>query len=96
MKQKGVGGNLFQLITSLLSGRVLPNGQTSDWETIQANVPQGLILEPLFSLIYINDLTNNLNSNVKLFADDTSLFSEICDPFESANVLNNDLRKILE
>ena len=76
--------------------RILPNGQTSDWETIQADVPQGLILGPLFSLIYINDLTNNLNSNVKLFADNTSLFSEICDPFQSANVLNNDFRKIQE
>ena len=51
---------------------------------------------PLFFLIYINDLTDNLNSNVKLFADDTSLFSEICDPLETTNVLNNDLRKIRE
>ena len=42
LKQNGVSGNLFQLITSFLSGkfqRVLLNGQTSDWETIQAGVP---------------------------------------------------------
>ena len=99
LKQNGVSGNLFQLIKSFLSGRfqrVLLNGQTSDWETIQAGVPQGSILGPLFFIIYINDLTNNLNSNVKLFADDTSLFSGICDPLETANVLNNDLRKIRE
>ena len=51
--------------------RVLLNGQTSDWETIQAWVPQGWILGPLFFLIEINDPTNNLKSNVKLFADDT-------------------------
>ena len=74
--------------------RVLLNGQTSDWETIQAGVPQCSILGPLFFLIYINGVTNNLNSNVKLFTDDTSLFSEICDHLETANVLNNDLRKI--
>ena len=43
-------------------------------------MPQGSILGPLFIVIYINDLTDNLNGNVKLFADDTSLFSEICDP----------------
>ena len=99
LEKNGVSGNLFQLIKSFLSGRfqrVLLNGQTSDWETIQAGVPQGSILGPLFFLIYINDLTDNLNSNVKLFADDTSLFSEICDPLETANVLNNDLRKIRE
>ena len=99
LKQNGVSGNLFQLIKSFLSvrfQRVLLNGQTSDWQTIQAGVPQGSILGPLLFLICINDLTNNLNSNVKLFADDTSLFSEICDPLETANVLNNDLRKIRE
>ena len=76
--------------------RNLLNGQTSDWETIQAGVPQGSILGPLFVLIYIyiNDLTDNLNRNVKLFADDTSLFSEKCDPLETENVLTSDLRKI--
>ena len=75
LKQNGVSGNLFQLIKSFLSGRfqrVLLNDQTSDWETIQAGMPQGSILGPLFFHIYINDLTNNLNDNVKLFADDTS------------------------
>ena len=99
LEKNGVSGNLFQLIKSFLSGRfqrVLLNGQTSDWETIQAGVPQGSILGPLFFLIYINDLTDNLNSNVKLFADDTSLLSEICDSLETANVLKNDLRKIRE
>ena len=52
------------------------------------------IVGPLFFLIYINDLTDNLSSNVKLFADDTSLFSQTCDPLETANVLNNYLTKI--
>ena len=80
-KKIGVSGNLFQLIKSFLSGRfqrVLLNEQKWDWETIQAGVLQGLILEPLFFLIYMNDLTDNLDNNVKLFADETSLFSEIC------------------
>ena len=80
--------------------RVLLYGQTSDWRTIQARVPQGSILGSLFFhvyiYIYINDLTNNLNSNTKLFADDTSLFPEIYDPLETAHVLKNDLRKIHE
>ena len=99
MKQNGVSENLFQLIKSFLSGRfqrILLNGQTSDWDTIQAGIPQGSILGPLFFLIYMTYLTDSLNSNVNLFADDTSLFSEICDPLETANVLNSDLRKICE
>ena len=35
-----------------------------------------------------------LKSNAKLFLDHTSLFSEICDPIETEDVLNNELRKI--
>ena len=56
LKQNGVNGHLLQLIKSFLSGRfqrVLLNGQTSDWETAQAVVPQGWILGLLFFLIYI-------------------------------------------
>ena len=31
-------------------------------------------------MIYINDLLDNLESHVKLFADDTSTFSVVHDP----------------
>ena len=52
---------------------------------VQAEVPQGSILGRLLSLIYMNDLPNNLVSNPKLFADDTSLFSTVTDPNITAN-----------
>ena len=42
-------------------------------------------------LIYINDITEGLSSNAKLFADDTSLFSVIHDIQTSANNLIKDL-----
>ena len=48
---------------------------------------------PLFFLIYINDLSDNLITNPKLFADDTSLFSIVRDPNATADDLNNDLAK---
>ena len=82
LEQNGVSGNFFQLIIRILSGRfqrIILNGQTIDWETISAGVPTGFNLRSLFFLIYNDDLTNNLKRNVKLFADDNSLFSEICD-----------------
>ena len=97
LKQNGVNENLLGLIKSFLSDRVhrvTLNGKASDWERTRASVPQGSILGSLFFLIYINDLATDLKSNVKLFADDTSLFSIVSDPLETANILNEDLDKI--
>ena len=70
---------------------VLLNGQESSWLPIKTGVPQRSILSPLLVLIYINDLPDGLNSIAKLFTDDTSLFSVVQDPNESAKYLNLDL-----
>ena len=51
------------------------NGFYSDYSPIESGVPQGSVLGPLLFLVYINDLERNIKSNVKLFADDTMLFS---------------------
>ena len=48
----------------------------------------------VFFLIYINDLPQGLNSEVKLFADDTSSFSIVNRINASALTLNSDLLKI--
>ena len=46
------------------------------WTSVNV-ILQGSILGSLLCLIYINDLSDNLLSNAKLFADNTSLFSVI-------------------
>ena len=43
--------------------------------------------------LYINDLPDSLKPTVKLFADDTSLFSTVSDPNMPADQLDNDLKK---
>ena len=96
LRQYGFSGNLLALLTVLLSNRkqrVVLNGQHSSWAYIKAGVLQGSILGPLLFLVYINDLTENLHSNPKLFADDTSLFSIVADEALSNSYLNNDLKK---
>ena len=74
--------------------RVVLNGQYSSSASIKAGVPQGSILRPLFFLIFINDLSDNLVLNPKLFPDDTSLFLVVQDITLSAKNLNDDLKKI--
>ena len=76
--------------------RVVLNGQTSSWANVEAGVPQGSILVPLLFLIYINELPDNLSTNVKLFADDTSLFSVVHDIAASSSNLNFDLNRVRE
>ena len=78
LKSFGISGNLLNLIKHYLTNRSqrgLLNDQCSNWQPMLATVPQGSILGPLLFLIYINDLSDGLKSNVKLFADDTSLLS---------------------
>ena len=57
------------------------------WASVKAGVSQGSVLGLLFFLIFINDLSDNLISNPKLFADDNSFFSAAQDITLSA--LNN-------
>ena len=97
MKQNGILGNLLETLTDFLKNRkqrVALNGQNSSWVNIEAGVPQGSILGPLLFLIYINDLPDNLSTNVKLFADDTSLFSVVHDVAISSCDLNYDLNRV--
>ena len=78
LKQNGISGNLLNVITDLLcqrNQRIVLNGQFSSWTNIEAGVLQGSILRPRYFLIYMNDLSDCLTSNPKLFADATSPFS---------------------
>ena len=78
----GILGEFYNLLEKYLSGRfqrVVLIGQTSPWRPVLAAVPKGSILGPLLFLVYIKDLPNDLNSKVKLFADDTSLFTIVKD-----------------
>ena len=97
LRSNGISGPLLNLLSEFLSERyqrTVLNGKSSDWRMITAGVPQGSVLGPLLFLVYINDLADNLISDVRLFADDTSLFHVVTDADISADVLNHDLKAI--
>ena len=96
-QENGISGKLLLLLKDFLESRkqrVVLYGQHSSWRDVNADVPEGSILGPLLVLVYINDLSNGLNSNPKFFADDTSLFSVVHDVNSSQIDLNEHLDKI--
>ena len=99
LEQNGIKGLLLNILKDFLKSRkqrVVLNSQQSSWSDVLAGVSQASMLGPLLFLIYINDLSDGLSCNPKLFADDTSLFSTVYNINEATNTLNNDLNKITE
>ena len=86
MKSAGVAESVLNWFKSYLFDRrqlvVLP-GATSNGTFIHAGVLQGSILGPLLFLLYINDIVSEIGSNIRLFADDTSLFIVVDNPLVS-------------
>jgi len=97
LKCNGVSGNLLNFFENYLQNRkqrVVLNGIESNWENVSAGVPQGSVLGPLLFIIYINDLTDNISSDMRLFADDSSLFTRVSGIEETHEKLVNDLETV--
>ena len=71
------------------------NGTCSSQAMVKSGVPQGTVLGPLMSLLYISDIGNEINSNLRLFADDRTLYGTI-NNFQDAQALQADLNKLVE
>jgi len=77
LKAHGIDGFVLKWIKGWLSDRrqrVCMDGVSSSWRKVWSGVPQGFVLGPIFFLVYINDLDDQLSSNLLKFADDTKLF----------------------
>ena len=73
----GINGKLLDVITSYLNNRqqyVSLSGASSSLISIKAGVPQGSVMGPLLFLVYINYISDVIQSDNFLFADDTSVF----------------------
>ena len=79
LRSYGNSGHIFGLISSFLSNRQLwmvLDGKSSQAYPVNAEVPQGSILGPTLFLLYIDDLPDDVISNIAINADDTALYSK--------------------
>ena len=95
LHQSGISSNLLNWFKNYLSDRqqrVVIHGQSSEWSSIKAGVPQGSVLGPLLFLLYINDISYTVqHCHIRLFADDTCLFIEVDNREDAAVKINEDL-----
>jgi hypothetical protein len=93
----GIEGTLFDWLCDYLRDRKIRaviNGQSDEWLDTTAGVPQGSILGPLLFLVFINDITANIECDIHLFADDTSLMEIIEQHQQSYAKINRDLNRL--
>ena len=96
LNQIQIKGTTLKLFESYLTDRksnTLVVGQFSDELPNIAGVPQKPRLGPLLFIVYINDLIDNLNTGGLIYADDVSLAATGTDTYQTATLLNDDLKK---
>ena len=96
LEHYGITGLTGTWIRQFLTGRrqrVVLDGEHSDQVAVTSGVPQGSVLGPCLFLLYINDLAEDLESVVRLFADDTIAYLTI-DSQSDANRLQRDLDRL--
>ena len=89
LRRYGVPGKLLSWIQSFLTDRkqhVVLQGCSSDWSNVASGVPQGSVLGPLLFLLYVNDLPETVNNHIRMFADDTKLYSAVPSHHDRSNL----------
>ena len=78
LRSYGISGQIFSLISSFLSNRrlrVVLDGKSSQEYPVNTGVPQDSTLGPILFPPYINDLPDDVVSDIAIYADDTTLYS---------------------
>ena len=92
----GINKDVITWIGSFLSNRtqrVVLGGEESDPCPVMSGVPQGSVLGPCLFLLYINDMPDMIQSNIRLFADDTIMYLTVSNQTD-CQALQADLNKL--
>ena len=93
----GIQNSTHKWLSAWLTGRtqrVMVEGVLFKEVDVISGVPQGTVLGPLMFLIYINDINQNIQSSVRLFADDCVLY-RVIKSSEDCRYLQEDLNHLV-
>ena len=82
------------MVEKLFDWKTTLEGHQSAWRDVKSWVPQGSILGPLLFLFFINDIVKDIETDISLFADDTSLLETVSNPDLSSMNIQRDLVRI--
>ena len=97
LRRAGIRAKLLAWFSDYLSNRlqrVIVPGGVSQIRHVKAGVPQGSILGPLLILIYINDIVEDIQTNINLFANNARLSLVESNPAIAGTMLQTDIDKI--
>ena len=57
--------------------RIVFNGSKSEWAPVSSGVPRGTVLVPLLFSLFINDIIDDIESEIHLFADNCVCYHQI-------------------
>ena len=92
----GLTGNLGIFLHSFLSDReqtILANGVKSGLSKVKSGVPQGTVLGPILFLVMINDIDEDVDSEIALFCDDTRVMKPVNNETD-VEALQDDLNRL--
>ena len=95
LKSYGITGKVYSWVADFLSDRcqrVRVGRDRSSYANVLSGIPQGSILGPVLFTIFINDISDNIQSFCRIFADDTKIF----DKTKNSNILQDDLYRLQE
>jgi len=98
LKRYGIQGDIVKWIEQWLTKqcqRVVLDNHASNTLPVKSGVPQGTVLGPLMFLLYINDISKNISSTIRLFADDCIIY-KVIDTEHDSRYLQGDLDVILQ
>ena len=96
LRNYGFTEKYIKWIENFLTGRKMRvgiNNSYSRWTDILSGVPQGSVLGPLLFILYVNDLPSWITNSMRMFADDTKVWSRVSNERDTAG-LQDDLNSL--